>query len=82
MIRYLLRRTIHAGILIFITFVASFFIIHFAPGDPLTRYYSPDIDPAAMDTVRQQLGLDAPLPVHVARLEGGKGEKSARQTRR
>jgi peptide/nickel transport system permease protein len=61
MVRFLLRRTIHAGILIFVTFTASFFIIHLAPGDPLTRYYSPDIDPGAMDTVRRQFGLDDPL---------------------
>ncbi len=73
MIRFLLRRTIHAGILIFVTFTASFFIIHLAPGDPLTRYYSPDIDPGAMDTVRRQLGLDAPLPVQFAKTLGSYG---------
>ena len=70
MIRFFLRRTIHAGILIFVTFAASFLIIHLAPGDPLTRYYSPDIDPGAMDTVRRQLGLDAPLAVQFAKTLG------------
>jgi peptide/nickel transport system permease protein len=70
MIRFLLRRTIHAGILIFVTLTASFFITRLAPGDPLTRYYSPDIDPGAMDTVRRQLGLDEPLPVQFAKTLG------------
>jgi peptide/nickel transport system permease protein len=70
MIRFLLRRIIHAGILVFVTFTVTFFIIHLAPGDPLTRYYSPDIDPGAMDTVRHQLGLDDPLPVQFAKTLG------------
>ncbi|MEE9270296.1 MAG: ABC transporter permease [Candidatus Krumholzibacteria bacterium] len=67
MIRFLLRRTVHAAILVFITLTATFFIIRLAPGDPLGRYYSPDIDPAAMETVRRQLGLDRPLPVQYAK---------------
>jgi peptide/nickel transport system permease protein len=67
MIRFLLRRTVHAAILVFITLTATFFIIRLAPGDPLDRYYSPDIDPGAMETVRHQLGLDRPLPVQYAK---------------
>jgi len=67
MIRFLLRRTIHAVLLIFVTFTATFFIIHLAPGDPLTRYYSPDIDPVAMNTIRRQLGIDDPLPIQFAK---------------
>ena len=63
MIRFLLRRLLHAGILIFVVLTASFFIIKLSPGDPLTRYYSPAIDPAAMDLVRRQLGLEDALPV-------------------
>ena len=63
MIRFLLRRVVHAGILIFVTLTATFFIIRLAPGDPLTRYYDPEIDPQVMETVRHQLGLDEPLPL-------------------
>ena len=63
MIRFFLRRTVHAVILAAITFVATFLIIQLAPGDPLTRYYSPDIDPETMQIVRDQLGLDEPLPI-------------------
>jgi peptide/nickel transport system permease protein len=54
---------IHAGILVFVTLTATFIVIRLAPGDPLARYYNPEIDPRVMDTVRGQLGLDDPLPV-------------------
>ncbi len=67
MIRFFLRRVFHAGILVFVTLTATFFIIHLAPGDPLSRYYSPGIDPQAMTTIRHQLGIDRPLPVQYAR---------------
>lgn len=68
MIRFLLRRIIHAGILVFVTLTATFVIIHLAPGDPLSRYYSPEIDPRVMDTIRQQLGLDEPLPIQYGKM--------------
>lgn len=61
MARFILRRAIHAVILVIITITATFFVLHLAPGDALSRYYSPDVDPAAMARVRHQLGLDAPL---------------------
>jgi peptide/nickel transport system permease protein len=67
MIRFLLRRIVHAGILLFITLTATFFIIRLSPGDPLTKYYSPDIDPRSMETVRHQFGLEEPLPVQYAK---------------
>ncbi|UCH85169.1 MAG: ABC transporter permease [Candidatus Latescibacterota bacterium] len=63
MIRYLLRRIGHAVILVFVTLTATFFIIRLAPGDPVNRYYSPEIDPRMMTSVRTQLGLDQPLPI-------------------
>lgn len=63
MVRYLLRRAGNALVLIFITLTATFFIVRLAPGDPVDRYYSPDIDPSVMETMRHRLGLDDPLPV-------------------
>lgn len=63
MIRFLVRRALHAVLLIFVIITATFILIRIAPGDPLTRYYSPDIDPRAMDVVRRQLGLEDPLPI-------------------
>lgn len=67
MIRFLFRRLLHASILVFVTLTVTFFVLRLAPGDPLSRYYSPGIDPLVMDDVRRQLGLDRPLPVQYAR---------------
>jgi len=67
MIRFLTRRLLHALILLFVTLTVTFFVIHLAPGDPFTRYFSPEIDPAAMDAVRRNLGLDEPLHVQYAK---------------
>ena len=67
MIRFLLRRLLHASMLVFITLTVTFFVLKIAPGDPLSRYYSPDIDPQVMADVRRQLGLDRPLIVQYAR---------------
>jgi peptide/nickel transport system permease protein len=67
MIRFLLRRLLHASVLVFITLTVTFFVLRLAPGDPLSRYYSPGIDPAVMSGVRHELGLDRPLPVQYAK---------------
>jgi peptide/nickel transport system permease protein len=67
MARFITRRAIHAVVLVFITIATTFFLLHLAPGDPLSRYYSPEIDPAAMDRVRNQLGLDEPIHVQFFR---------------
>ena len=67
MIRFFSRRLLHAVILLFITLTVTFFVIRLAPGDPLSRYYSPEIDPRMMDTVRQNLGLDQPVYIQYAK---------------
>jgi peptide/nickel transport system permease protein len=61
--RFVIRRIFYAIILVLVTIAATFFAVHLAPGDPLSRYYDPGIDPAAMARVRVQLGLDRPLHV-------------------
>lgn len=50
-----------------ITIAATFFAVQLAPGDPLSRYYSPDIDPDVMRRVGDQLGLNDPSYVQFAR---------------
>jgi len=65
--RFFLRRIVHAVVLVLVTITATFFAVHLAPGDPLSRYFSPEIDPAAMNRVRSQLGLDDPAAVQFGR---------------
>jgi len=67
MARFIARRALHAIVLVLVTVTATFFVLQLAPGDPIDRYYSPDIDPAAMVRVRHQLGLDAPAHVQYLR---------------
>jgi len=67
MIRFLLRRLLHAFLLVLITLTATFFVLRLAPGDPLSRFYSPEIDPKVMTDIRHQMGLDKPLPVQYAK---------------
>lgn len=67
MVRFIFRRIVHAVILVFVTITATFFVVRLAPGDPLSRYYSPDVEPDAMNRVRVQLGLDDPVHVQFGR---------------
>jgi peptide/nickel transport system permease protein len=65
--RFVFRRFVHAVVLVLITITATFLAVHLAPGDPLSRYYSPEIDPDVMGRVRVQLGLDDPAHVQFGR---------------
>ncbi len=61
MLSYLLRRVTLAVIVLFGLFVATFFIIHFVPGDPVEIVLGGHAPPAEIARVRHQLGLDRPL---------------------
>ncbi|HEU4365996.1 MAG TPA: ABC transporter permease, partial [Candidatus Krumholzibacteria bacterium] len=67
MVQYLARRALHAVVLVAITLTITFAILHLAPGDPLSRFIEPGIDPADVDRVRRTLGLDDHLVVQYAR---------------
>lgn len=71
MVRYILRRVLHAVLIVLITVTVTFVVLHLAPGDPLSRYMSPGIDPASLDRVRSQLGLDQPLHIQFVRWFAG-----------
>jgi peptide/nickel transport system permease protein len=43
--------------------VIIFVLIRMAPGDPVLTYAGEDKDPATIEVIRKQLGLDQPLPV-------------------
>lgn len=70
MARFIVRRAIHAVVLVFITITATYFALQLAPGDAVSHYYSPDIDPASMERVRHSLGLDAPPYIQFFRWAG------------
>ena len=41
----------------------TFFIIRLAPGDPVSLYVTPDMDPQYAENLRVSLGLNDPLPL-------------------
>ncbi len=67
MLRFLLRRLLAAIPLVLGILTLIFFIMHLAPGDPTTRYFDPTISPEVMEQMRQNLGLDQPVPIQYVR---------------
>jgi ABC-type dipeptide/oligopeptide/nickel transport system permease component len=58
---YLIRRVALAVVVLFGLLVATFFIIHLVPGDPVRIVLAGRATPEAIARVRHQLGLDRPL---------------------
>lgn len=63
--RYLLRRLLQAAVVLGIVLVLQFALLHLAPGD-IADVIAGDVqsaDPAFIEQLRRDLGLDRPLPV-------------------
>src|SRR3989338_4997636 len=74
MARYALRRVLQAVPLLHGITLGIFLLIRLVPGGPLSAYEgNPDVTPQDMARLRQQLGLDAPLPVQYVRWLGHVG---------
>ncbi|MBT8461643.1 MAG: ABC transporter permease [Gemmatimonadetes bacterium] len=65
MLTYIVRRLLLAVPLILGIVTATFFLVHLAPGDPVDLYLQPQrqVDPAVIERVRQERGLDQPLHI-------------------
>lgn len=61
MLSYLIRRVALAAVVLFGLLVATFFIIHLVPGDPVRIVLAGRASPETIVRVRHQLGLDRPL---------------------
>ena len=61
MSRFLARRLAQSIVLLFIVLTITFFLLHLAPGDPMSRYDDPDISPETIRHIKESLGLDKPL---------------------
>jgi peptide/nickel transport system permease protein len=59
--RFLVRRILQAVLLVLIVLTITFFLLHLAPGDPMSRYYHPDISPETIAGIKERLGLDRPV---------------------
>jgi peptide/nickel transport system permease protein len=58
---FILRRLLLAVPLLLGVATLIFAILHLAPGDPTSIYFSPDVDPRVLEQMRRNFGLDRPL---------------------
>ncbi len=61
MLKFIARRLLISGLMVWGVLTMTFFIIHLAPGDPLLLYVRPDIDPSVVENIRRQMGFNLPL---------------------
>src|SRR3954470_16454732 len=79
MLIFILRRVLQAIPVVFLASVGVFLLLHLLPGDPAQVLAGSDASPQLLDAVREDMGLNEPLPVqyfvwlqHVLRGDLGK----------
>jgi peptide/nickel transport system permease protein len=70
MLAYFVRRMLLAIPVMFVVAAGVFLLLYLTPGDPVSVILGPDATPQRISELRQQLGLDQPVPVQVARWFG------------
>jgi peptide/nickel transport system permease protein len=65
--RYILQRLIQAVPILALVSLISFSIMHLVPGDPATIIGGPSATPAELQAIRENLGLDKPFLVQLAK---------------
>ncbi len=70
MIRFFLKRCISMMPVLLVVSILAFAFVHLLPGDPARMMAGQDADPETIELLRQQLGLDKPLPVQYLRYMG------------
>ena len=67
---FILKRTLQAIPILLGASTLIFFLMHAAPGDPTSIYIRPDIDPAVIEQMRRNLGLDQPVHIQYVKWVG------------
>ena len=67
---FLARRLLQSLLLLVIVLTITFTLLQLAPGDPLSRYYDPEMSPETLDLIRRNLGLDRSVPEQYLRWMG------------
>ncbi len=68
--RYIFRRLLLLAPLLLAISLLTFFMIHLAPGDPITTRFGlnlKQLEPERIEAIREELGLNDPLPVQYLR---------------
>ncbi len=67
MLGYIIRRVLLAIPVMFVVAAGVFLLLYLTPGDPAAVVLGPDASPQRIAELRQQLGLDRPVAIQVAR---------------
>ncbi|HEX5569651.1 MAG TPA: ABC transporter permease [Streptomyces sp.] len=62
MLRFLVRRTLGAAVILLLISACTFFLFYAIPRDPALLACGKTCDPASLEIIRANLGLDKPLP--------------------
>jgi peptide/nickel transport system permease protein len=68
---FVLARLARALVSLVIVLLASFFLVHLVPGDPVRAALGPTVSPETVEALRLQLGLDRPLGEQLRSYVGG-----------
>ncbi|WJS84634.1 ABC transporter permease [Paracoccus sp. TOH] len=71
MLRYLTRRLISLGLSLLVASALIFSVVELVPGDPASFMLGTGAQPETVAALRQQLGLDLPLPLRYLHWLGG-----------
>ena len=66
MLRYLLRRFLSLGLSLLIASALIFSVVELVPGDPASFMLGTGAQPETVAALREQMGLDQPLPLRYA----------------
>ena len=67
---YIARRLVWTPILLLIVSFITFTMVQLAPGDPIQIRMGQHNDPEAVQRIRDEMGLNDPIPVQYARYIG------------
>jgi peptide/nickel transport system permease protein len=68
--RFVVRRVALAAVVVVGVVVLTFVVARVVPGDPAATWVGPRARPEQIEAAREQLGLDEPLPLQIARYLG------------
>ena len=71
MLRHILRRTLQALLVLLLVAVLVFLLFRVIPGDPIATMMGEHVNPAAIERMTSELGLDQPVTVQFFRYLAG-----------
>ncbi|HYG60454.1 MAG TPA: ABC transporter permease [Symbiobacteriaceae bacterium] len=66
MFRFIVRRLLEGLPVLIGVSLITFILMHVVPGDPVTASFEKRTDPATIERIRKEMGLDRPIPVQYA----------------